>query len=137
MATAKNPATKPAPKPRDSGPLREAFTCVDCAQAVMMFQSEIDWWNKKVEEEDFKFPTRCKKCREKRKQSRERRSGLSSLLREIAAQVENSAFTEVDQNQLLIEVVPQELNSLAATVDAMVGKPKELPPSVGAKDAKT
>jgi len=41
--------------------------CADCGSQITMTQGDKDFWDKLIKEQGYKFPKRCKPCREKKR----------------------------------------------------------------------
>jgi len=80
-----------------------------CKKSIMMTQTEVDWWAKKVADEGAHMPRRCKACRQDRKVKRIRENACSTSLRALLADYDSEkidiqeAVTKLEQMVVDIE----------------------------------
>jgi hypothetical protein len=110
---------------RDRGELLTVGTCMDCSEPIMMFESEKEFYDNLVKtKKGFKFPKRCAKCREIKKQNRERGVQVRDLAKDVRAMVEKAINSEYDSHG---DTLAQELSDLAAKLE-QYDQPREHTP---------
>ena len=96
----------------------------NCKKPIMMTQTEVDWWTKKVNDEGAHMPRRCKSCRQERKVKRIRENATSTSLRALLSDYDTE---KVDINEVISKleqmVVDIEgLEKLAAQTTITIGE---------------
>ena len=103
-----------------------------CKKPILMSQTEVDWWNKKVTEEGAHMPRRCKSCRQERKVKRIHDTACSMSLRGLLADYDaekidiNEAISKLEQIVVDIEGLEKlAYNNLPRGEDNGTGNAKE------------
>lgn len=73
----------------------------NCKKPIMMTQTEVDWWTKKVNDEGAHMPRRCKSCRQERKVKRIRENATSTSLRALLADYD---IDKIDMQEVITKL---------------------------------
>jgi len=97
----------------------EMMPCTDCGRAWFMSEQEYAWWQKKVEEEGFTMPKRCKSCRDNKRRAGGKSPSLeqspSSSLFDLLQKIESGELNDLD-------VIMYNLKNIARAMKALEAK---------------